>query len=403
MRCNRRSASILSAILACAITGCASGESSERRAALEAGLRKGYPGVAASIRAGGVAAESAAAGFADIEDGEPMRVTTCFHIGSITKPITAVAALMLIDEGVLSLDAKLIDVLGAELVGRIPFAEKIAIRHLLDHSSGVYATNNDAAYLNSILGSQADPSGNWRPEQFLARAYSGVNEPFAPPGEGHFYSDTNYVLLGLIVEKASGTPFKDFVRERIFEPLKMADTFFVSDHLTPGDPLLERCAQGYLHYSKDLSETFAVSPIFKPVPGRSKDGVPLLNTTRAAERIDAAGGIMSTLSDLLKFGEALFKGGMLSEQSAQFLMAAGDGLTVAPIGETRTRAMQAARKRFGEVLYKEGDGPGGTTAVLAFHPRSSAVFAAFTNSFGHFDEADFLLDELFPAWLELER
>ncbi len=153
---------------------------------------------------------------------------------------------------------------------------------------------------------------------------------------------------------------------------------------------------GWLRHADGISIRYRnfidLSPIFKEVEGKVIEGSPVLDTTLAAERIDAAAGVMSTLRDLLKFGRALFRGDLLSEQSRRFLMAAAEGMADLDEGESRVWAMQAARKPYGVIVYKGGDRPGGATAVLAFHPKSDAIFAAFVNSFGHFDESDFLLD-----------
>jgi CubicO group peptidase (beta-lactamase class C family) len=139
--------------------------------------------------------------------------------------------------------------------------------------------------------------------------------------------------------------------------------------------------------TKDIRDALTLSPIFAAVPGRVIDGDRLLHTTQAAERIDAAGGIMSTLPDLLKLAQALFRGRLLSPGAQGFLEQAIQGIDEEPVGTRRIRALQGARMPFGVVLYKEGDGPGGTTELFAYLPASRSVFIGFTNSFGHFDEA----------------
>jgi D-alanyl-D-alanine carboxypeptidase len=128
-----------------------------------------------------------------------MRVEDAFHIASINKTFTAVAVLRLVDEHKLSLSATLKQCLG-EAVAQIPNAEKITVAQLLDHSSGIYATNNDMDYLTTVIGPKADPARVWTPAELIALASKDRSKPSGEPGQGHYYADTNYILLGMIVE-----------------------------------------------------------------------------------------------------------------------------------------------------------------------------------------------------------
>jgi CubicO group peptidase (beta-lactamase class C family) len=134
--------------------------------------------------------------------------------------------------------------------------------------------------------------------------------------------------------------------------------------------------------------------MFRPVPGDYGKDVQLLNTTLAAERTDAAGGLVTTLPDLLKFASALFRGKLLSPQSQKFLMSAGEGMEVQPLEKQRTWALQAIHKHYGVLVYKEGDGPGGVNTLMAYHPATDEIFLGFTNSFGYFNEVDFMMDDV---------
>ena len=152
--------------------------------------------------------------------------------------------------------------------------------------------------------------------------------------------------------------------------------------------------QGYLINTKDIRGFITVNPMFKTVPQLKSDLGPVLNTTLASERIDPAAGVISTLPDLLKFGAAMFRGKLLSRASQAFLTGALVGMDQAAIDKKRTRALQSIRKSYGVTIFKEGDGPGGTTAVLAYLPATDRILAGFTNSFGYFDEVDFMLDKV---------
>lgn len=162
-------------------------------------MERGWPGVAVLVEHPDGKVMTATAGLASIEANAPMTPTTGFHMCSINKTFTAVAILRLVDQGKLSLDRKVIDILDQPVVKRIPHVDDITIAQLLDHSSGIYPTNNDPAYLKTLIGSDAFTGRVWTPEEMVELATRPENKPAGAPGEGHYYSDTNYVLLGMIV------------------------------------------------------------------------------------------------------------------------------------------------------------------------------------------------------------
>jgi D-alanyl-D-alanine carboxypeptidase len=382
-------------VLSCAImASCTSKSSNDQlKALLQKGIEHGYPGVAMLTQDGNGKIHSAAVGCSDLEHHTPLRIDDAFHMASINKTFTAVAVLRLIDEGKLSLNDTLKDRLG-EAAGRIPYADRITVSQLLDHSSGIYATNNDMEYLTTIIGPKADPARVWKPEEMVALADKDRSKPSGLPGEGHFYSDTNYILLGMIIERVSGRPYKEFLAKTVLEPLGMQTTYFYSNYLGKNAHPPVATVQGYLLSTKDLRAVIEPNAMFKPIPGNYGKDVQLLNTTLAAERTDAAGGLVTTLPDLLKFASALFRGKLLSPQSQRFLLSAADGMEAQPLDQKRIWALQAIRKPYGVLVYKEGDGPGGVNTLMAYHPATDEIFLGFTNSFGYFNEVDFLMDDV---------
>lgn len=371
----------------------ASGSDPGLKKLLQAGVGRGYPGVAMIIESSNGSIHAAAAGYSNLEKRTPLRVNDAFHMASINKTLTAVAILRLIDEGKLSLGATLKEQLG-EAVGAIPFADRITIAQLLDHSSGIYATNNDMDYLTTVIGPKADPARVWKPAEMIALADKSRSKPSGEPGTGHFYADTNYVLLGMLVEKISCRSYKEHLRKTLLEPLGMHSTYFYSDFLGRNAHPPVPTVQGYLLATAELRSAIKISALFKPVPGEKRSGGELLNTTLAAERIDAAAGLVTTLPDLLKFASALFRGKLLSSQSQKFMMAAGEGMQDQPLNKKRVWAIQSTRKPFGVLVYKEGDGPGGVNTLMAYRPATDEIYAGFTNIFGYFDEVDFLIDDV---------
>jgi D-alanyl-D-alanine carboxypeptidase len=360
---------------------------------LQKGIERGYPGMAVLTQSTDGRIRSAAAGYSDLENHVPMRVEDAFHMASINKTFTAVAVLRLIDGGKLSLSTTLKQCLG-EAVAKIPNAESITVAQLLDHSSGIYPTNNDPDYLTTIIGPRADPARVWAPAELIALASNDRNKPVGEPGHGHYYSDTNYILLGMIVERVSGQPFKEHLAQTLLVPLGMNSTYFYSSYLRRNAHPPVRTVQGYLFATDELRSAITVNARFKPVPGDQRSGGQLLNTTLAAERLDAAAGLVTTLPDLLKFASALFRGKLLSPKSQAFLMSVAEGMNMEPMDKKRIWAMQAIRKRFGVLIYKEGDSPGGVNTLMAYNPAKDEIFLGFTNVFGYFNEVDFLMDEV---------
>jgi D-alanyl-D-alanine carboxypeptidase len=211
-----------------AVTSCGSNSDPELTAILKVGVKRGYPGIAMLTQSSDGKIRSAAAGYSDLEKHIALRVDDAFQLASINKTFTAVAILRLVDERKLSLNATLKEELG-ETSARIPYSERITISQLLDHSSGIYATNNDMDYLTTVIGAKADPTRVWKPEELIALADKDRRKPSSEPGVDHFYADTNYVLLGMIVERVSGRPFKEYITNTFLEPLGMHSTYFYSD------------------------------------------------------------------------------------------------------------------------------------------------------------------------------
>ena len=187
-----------------------------------------YPGIILGIKKPQQKMWVGAYGLSSIEEKKYMQADDRFHIASVTKIFTATSILKLIDEHKLSLNTKVIKVLDSSLVSRIPHIEKITIQQLLDHSSGIYSFNNDLKYIETLLGSKVSENINWSDKELIALAYRENAEPLGKPGTGHYYSDVNYILLALLVEKISKIPFRIYVKQNILDPLDLKNTGFYS-------------------------------------------------------------------------------------------------------------------------------------------------------------------------------
>ena len=245
-------------------------------------------------------------GLMDRERAKPMREDTIFRIYSMTKPITSVAFMMLVEEGRVALDepvARYIPEwrdLGVFVAG-VPGAfqtkrptQPMLIVDLLRHTSGLtYSfqarTNVDAAYRKLCIGTL---DKNPLPLDAMIATLAKVPLEFSP-GEAWNYSISTDVV-GYLVEKISGTKFEDFLRKRIFEPLNMVDTGF---HV-PREKM-ERFAACYSFDATGknvvLQDDPAKSPYLAP---------PAL--------VSGGGGLVSTAQDYLQFCKMLLAGGALN-------------------------------------------------------------------------------------------
>src|SRR4051794_30478244 len=134
-------------------------------------------------------------GVADTESGKPVRADDRFRIGSLTKPYVAVVVMQLAEEGTLSLD----DTVEEWLPGLVPKGNQITVRDLLGHRSGLFEYEEDPRVLAPYL--KGDFGYRWEPQELIA--ISTEHPPSAAPGTKVVYSNTNYTVLGLLVEAAS--------------------------------------------------------------------------------------------------------------------------------------------------------------------------------------------------------
>lgn len=263
-----------------------------RMDALLAGVVEGgIPGVALRVERAGELLYAGAAGVSNLERRTPMKATDRFRIYSITKTFTATVVLQLVDEGVVSLDDTVTDWLDDPAVASIPNVDRVTLRQLLTHTSGIYdfCDDTDSPFWDdAFLGPDADWAQVWTIPELLAYAAGSAHAPYFAPGEGVAYSNTGYLLLGLIVEAATGHPFSDELRGRILEPLGLRDT-----SLGEGADLPAGTVDGYQLLDGELVDVSAINLSW----------------------VWTAGGIVSTTADLARFERAVFDGELVSPES----------------------------------------------------------------------------------------
>lgn len=219
--------------------------------------------------------------------GDPVQAgeQTAYRIGSITKTFTATMIMQLIEEGALALDTPL-----ADYYPDIPNAERITIAHLLGHRSGLYNFTNAPDYPQWMT----EKRSRARMLQLFRE-----QEPQFEPGSRTSYSNTNYVLLGYIIEQITGTSYAKQLQQRIVKPLELEHTYY-GDGIDPekGEAASFRFVEGQW---KRLPETDM------SIPG-------------------GAGGIVSTPRDLTDFIRALFEGELLAPASLEKMTTMQGGL-----------------------------------------------------------------------------
>ena len=173
-------------------------------------------------------------GFRDFEKGTSATPGTIYCIGSVTKSFTALAVMQLCEAGKLSLDDPVEKWL--KFTER-PMGEKILIRHLLSHSSGLSALG----YAEATLSAITDTPDLWLPisnaEDLLVFMRGAEEWTISKPGERHAYLNEGYILLGAVIEKASGKSYAEYVKEHILTPLHMFRSSLLEDEIKDDEDL----------------------------------------------------------------------------------------------------------------------------------------------------------------------
>ncbi len=323
----------------------------------EVGTRPGNPGVAMYIETPEKGTWAGASGYADRKEKRPVAVNDRFRIASLTKMFVATIVLQLVEEETLSLD----DTVEEWLPGVVPNGSNITLHHLLSHTSGLYD------YLDYVFESHyfaEDPLRVWLPHEMVAHGVS--NDPYFAPGEAGkwHYSNTNYILLGMIIEQATDSSLRDQLHRRIIEPLGLHNTYLEDYDEVSDGPLLD--VHGYIGDS---------------------------DYTHASLSAWAAGGIVSNVHDVAVFGKALFEGDLLSEEMrnrmltpvrANFIDAENYpiyGLGVAQNVEALALATMGASlsEMHFQAVWGHIGGLSGFKSVLAYKPEEKITFVLLTN------------------------
>ncbi|UCB54842.1 MAG: beta-lactamase family protein [Thiotrichales bacterium] len=223
---------------------------------------------------------SDAAGVANLITPEMLTPGHSMYAASIGKTFTAVIALQLCEEGRLELNAPISAWLADDITRRIPSSRTITLHHLLSHTSGLIDYMNDEKTWRSDFAN--DPHRQWTHRAVLTYLYD--KRPLFAPGSDYHYSNSNYILAGVIIERVTGQPLHALIRERIIEPLGLQQTFNGQEAVTG-----HHRAHGYVKWRGRILDTY---------PWYSHYGL-------------GDSGMNSTPRDLARFINALFETDML--------------------------------------------------------------------------------------------
>lgn len=184
-----------------------SAEAASYQAHIDHLVSRGVPGIMLTIDHPQKGFWTGASGQADIASQVPMKSCNISRAGSTVKTFTATSILLLVEDGKLSLEDKARDYLPAAMVKKLKNADQATVRQLLNHTSGIYNYIQDPKFQTASLN---DLARVWQPEDLLSYAYG--RDAYFAAGTGCQYSNTNYILLGLIIEKVSGLHFSLFLK-----------------------------------------------------------------------------------------------------------------------------------------------------------------------------------------------
>ncbi len=277
-------------------------------------------------------------GYSSLSIKRPMQVADLFRIASVTKTYTAVMLLQLVDEGKIGLE----DTIGKYLPG-IPNGDKITIRQMLAMQSGLFEVNNDSIIAQEF---DNDPNHYFSREELLAAIKR--HEPDFQPGEKTQYSNSNFIILGILIEDLTGTPYSNALHSRITQPQDMGNTSFAESQFMPEE---KTYSNGYMF--DDNYEYFEVTEKFNMSVAYS------------------AGAIISDMNELRKWIYELTSGSLVSSSLFEQMQ------VFSPIFQDMEYGLGIMRFR-DNYLGHAGDGMGYHT-FAARNPQKNITIIIFFN------------------------
>ncbi len=304
-------------------------------------LEKAYPdasqpGMAVLVARGDEVLYRGARGAASIELGVPLSPDQVFRLGSITKQFAAAGVLKLAEDGKLSLDDPL-----AKFVSGYPGGDKVTVRMLLNHTSGIRSYTDMPGVMDGPIQKTVTTAQ-------LIDTFKNEKPDFAP-GAGWHYNNSGYVLVGAVIEAASGMPWHAYLKKSFFDPLGMKHTGY-------GDETLAMIPGHVMGYTL-VDDKWAVAKY--------------LSMTQP----HAAGALVSTVDDLLRWNRALHEGRVLKADSYRQM--------ITPVGKATEEKYGFGithEQLRGQGMLQHGGGIFGFSTFLLYLPEEDLTVAALYNA-----------------------
>ena len=338
--------------------------------ALVTGIAMGLPGLSVAIGAGDTVTWTGTAGYSDLLRRIPVKVNDRFCVGSITKTFVARVILQLVEEGKLDLDKTPADYLSMKAVREVANTDKATLRQLLNHQSGIPTWEFQPEWIRKGRGDQMELGHIWGKTETLE--YAAKDRLVAPhtPGQRYAYSNTNYTILGLVIEAVTGNDAASEIRSRLYEPLGLKDTFLESFEEIPGGYV------NHYHYA---------TPYFVKVAGVHEGFTevrPHIVESTAANLSPewTAGGIIASARDIVRWAQSIRNGELVGEamQCEAFTYYPPENL---PRG--RSRYMQGISKitdfYLGQNAFGHSGGTLGFTAMMYWFENTDLIVVMLTN------------------------
>jgi D-alanyl-D-alanine carboxypeptidase len=297
-----------------------------------------------------------------VKSDDPVQVGDHFRVGSNTKTMTGTVVLQLVQEGRIALTDPI-----SKYRPDVPDGDRITIAQLLDMRSGLH-NYSELESFNKVLDD--DPTRVWQPEELVALGLA--QPPYFAPGQGFHYSNTNTVLLGLLVEKITGQKLEDVFRERIFTRLGLRDT-----ELPPitSNAIPEQHPHGYLFGTNVSTLTDPALPPEQQTAARDGTLLPNDVTDLNPSWGWAAGAVISTADDLATYVKALVGGGLLDADLQKQRL---DSLTRADPADPNSALYGLALAQFGPMIGHDGSLPG-YQSFMGYDPAKGTTLIVLTN------------------------
>jgi len=338
--------------------------------ALVVGIAAGIPGLSVAIGVGDSVVWAGTAGYSDILRHVPVDIDDRFGVGSITKTFVARVILQLVAEDKLDLDKTPQDYLDSEIIKRVPNSGTATLRHLLNHQSGIPTWEFQEDWIRKGRGDQMVLGYVWGKTETLEYCTEDLLPATNEPGQRYSYSNTNFTILGLIIEAVTGNDVTVEIRSRLLEPLGLENTFLESFEEIPG---------GYVNHYHYATPTFQrVAGVHRGFP----EIRPYLVESTAGNLSPewAAGGIVASASDLVRWAQELRDGELLTPEMLQ------EALTYYPPQQprnSRSKYLQGISRTASyyqdQTILGHGGGTLGFTAGMYWFEDSDIVVVFLAN------------------------